>query len=85
MKLITPTMGMTLHVGKEGQVTQVGTWSKNEYPTHQELWREIEFIYGKSKEISKITKQDEWKDGELTAFALTITIDDIPAIAIFNY
>lgn len=83
----TPTMGVTFRVGEEGQVTQVSNWSKNEYPTQQELWREIEFIYGETytldKEISKITKQDEWIDGELTAFALTI--DDMPAIAIFTY
>ncbi|MBO1909972.1 hypothetical protein J4G37_34955, partial [Microvirga sp. 3-52] len=31
----------------------------------------------------EITKIDEWIDGELTAFALTI--DDMPAIALFNY
>jgi hypothetical protein len=83
----SPTIGVTLHVGEEGQVTQISTWSKNEYPTQQELWREIEFIYGETytldKEIAKITKQDEWIDGELTAFALTI--DNMPAIAIFNY
>ena len=82
-----PTMGVTLRVGDEGEVTQLSAWSKNEYPTQQELWREIEFFYGETysldKEIAKIIKQDEWIDGELTVFALTI--DDMPTIAIFNY
>ncbi|MBE4909863.1 hypothetical protein IMZ08_17650 [Bacillus luteolus] len=82
-----PTMGVTLRVDKEGKVTQIGTWSNQEYPTQLELWREIEFMYGETytlnKEISEIIKRDEWIDGELTAFALTI--DDMPTIALFNY
>ena len=80
-------MGVTLHVDKGGKVTQIGTWSNQEYPTQQELWREIEYIYGETytlnKDISEVTKQDEWINGELTAFALTI--DDMPAIALYNY
>ncbi len=83
----TPTMGEILRIDEEGQVTQIGTWSNQEDPTQQELWRDIEFIYGETytldKEITKITKQYEWIDGELTAFALTI--DDMSAIALFNY
>ncbi|WP_078547939.1 hypothetical protein [Litchfieldia alkalitelluris] len=83
----TPTMGVTLRVGKEGQVTQIGTWSNGDYPIQQELWKEVQFFHGEdytlSKKIAKITKQDEWIDGELTAFALTV--DDLPAIALFNY
>ena len=82
-----PTMGVTLRVGGNGEVTQLSTWSKNEYPTQRELWREIEFFHGDTysldKEIAKIMKHDEWFDGELTVFALTI--DDMPAIALFNY
>ena len=35
------------------------------------------------KDIADITKEDEWIDGELTAFALTI--NGLPAIAIYNY
>jgi hypothetical protein len=83
----TLPMGVTLRVDEEGRVTQIGTWSNQEYPTQQELWREIAFIYGESysldKDIAEITKQDVWIDGELTAFALII--DDMPAIALFNY
>ena len=83
----TPRVGAILRVGKENQVTQIGTWSNLEYPTQQELWREIEFTYGESYTLDKksidIIKEDEWIDGELTAFALTI--DDLPAIALFNY
>ena len=83
----TPMMGVTFRVDEEGQVTQNGSWSKQEYPKQQELWREIEYSYGEpytlDKEIAEITKQDEWIDGELTAFALTI--DHMPAIALFNY
>lgn len=83
----TPRVGVTLHVGKGNQVTQIGTWSNLEYPTQQDLWREIEFTYGESYTLDKksidIIKKDEWIDGELTAFALTI--DDLPAIALFNY
>ncbi len=80
-------MGVTLRVDKEGKVTQIGTWSNQDYPNQQELWREIEFMYGETyslnKEISEVTKHDEWIKGELTAFALTI--DDMPTIALFNY
>ena len=83
----TPSMGVTFRVDEEGQVTQTGTWSKREYPKQQELWREIEFTYGETytldKEVVEVTKQDEWIDGELTAFALTI--DNMPTIALFNY
>ncbi|OCA84053.1 hypothetical protein A8F94_15085 [Bacillus sp. FJAT-27225] len=83
----TPTIGVTLRVDKEGQVKQIGTWTKQDHPKQQELWREIEFIHGSTysldKEIPEITKQDEWIEGQLTAFALTI--NDKPAIAIFNY
>jgi len=84
---LTPKIGTTLRVNKEGQVTQIGTWSKQEYPQRQDLWREIEFIYGEpytlDKEKIEITKQDEWIEGKLTAFALTI--DDTPSIALFTY
>ncbi|WP_252503995.1 hypothetical protein [Sporosarcina sp. Marseille-Q4943] len=83
----TPKTGMTLRVNKKGQVTQIGTWSKQEYPKQQDLWQEIEFMYGEpytlDKEKIEITKQDEWIDGKLTAFALTI--DDMPSIALFTY
>lgn len=82
-----PQMGVTLSVDKEGQVTQTSTWSTQDYPTQQELWREIPFSYGGTytldKELAEITKLDEWINGELTAFALTI--DNLPAIALFNY
>ncbi|WP_199173103.1 hypothetical protein [Sporosarcina sp. P2] len=83
----TPKFGVMLRVGKDDQVTQIGSWSKNEYPTPQELWREIEFTYGEAytlgKESIDIVKQDEWLDGQLIASALTI--NDLPAIALFNY
>lgn len=83
----TPKIGVTLFVGNENQVTQIGTWSNHEYPTQEELWREIEITYGETYTLDKksidIIKKDEWIDGEQTAFALTI--DDLPAIAIFNY
>lgn len=82
----TPTIGVTLRVDKD-DVTEIGTWSDLEYPTQQELWREIhsyyESPYSLSKDLAKITKIDEWIYGELTAFALTI--DDMPAIALFYY
>lgn len=85
--VVSPTMGVTLRVNDKGQVTQGGTWESNDYPTQQELWRELEFSYGETyslgKKIPKITKQDEWMDGELTVFALTI--EDMPAIAVYNY
>lgn len=83
----TPMIGVTLRADKEGQVTQTSYWSNLDYPTQQELWREIKFIYGEpytlDKDIADITKEDEWMDGELTAFALTI--NDMPAIALYNY
>ncbi|WP_226671118.1 glucosyltransferase domain-containing protein [Metabacillus litoralis] len=83
----TPSFGVSLSVDEEGSVMQTSNWSNQEYPKQKELWRELEFIYGENytldKEIAEITKQDEWIDGELTAFALTI--DDTPAIALFEY
>lgn len=83
----TPTVGVTLRVDEKGKVTQISSWSNQEFPTQQELWREVAFIYGENysldKEIAEITKQDQWIDGELTAFALNI--NDMPAIALFNY
>ena len=84
--IVTPTIGVTLRVDKD-EVTEIGTWSNLEYPTQQELWREIQSFYKSpyslNKDLAEITKIDEWIDGELTAFALTI--DDKPAIALFNY
>ncbi|WP_342505338.1 hypothetical protein [Sporosarcina sp. FSL K6-2383] len=83
----TPTMGVTLRVDRKGQVTQILTWSNLGYPAQQELWRKIEFFYGETytldKDIADVTKEDEWINGELTAFALTI--DEMPAIAFYNY
>ena len=83
----TPKFGVVLRVDKDDQVTQIGSWSDGEYPTQQELWRELEFTYGETytldKESIDIIKQDEWIAGQLTAFALTI--NDLPAIALFNY
>ena len=83
----TSEIGVTLRVDKKGQVTQVGTWTKRDYPKQQELWQELELMFRESytldKEIAKVTKQDVRIDGELTVFALTI--DDIPTIAIFTY
>ena len=83
----TPKIGVTLRVDKEGQVVQTGWWSNSNHPTQQELWREIEFNYDGpytlDKGIADITKEDEWIEDELTAFALTI--NSMPAIALFNY
>lgn len=83
----TPKIGVTLRVDKEGQVTQTNWWSGSDHPTQQELWREIKFSYdgpySLDKKIKDIKKKDEWINGELTAFALTI--DNMPAIALFNY
>lgn len=83
----TPMIGATLHVDKRGAVTQTGSWEDSAYPTQREVWKTLEFIYGEfytlDKEIPNITKEDEWIEDELIAFALTI--NDIPAIALFNY
>ncbi|MDV6377881.1 hypothetical protein ORD22_06345 [Sporosarcina sp. GW1-11] len=77
----TPTIGVTFDVSKEGQVKQIGTWSTDEYPTQQELWREVKSIVGDpytlEAGIADITKEDEWIDA--------LTIDHQPAIALFSY
>jgi len=80
-----PLQGVTLRVDKKGKVTQVSTWFDREYPTQEELWKEVESKgdYTLDSKPKEITKEDEWIDGELTAFALTI--DGKPAIAVFNY
>ena len=87
----TPMVGVTLRVDKKGQVTQGGTWggvwTNREYPSQRELWQELEYTfrddYTLDMEIAEVTKQDEWIDGSLTVFALTI--DNMPTIAIFTY
>lgn len=82
----TPTIGVILRVDKD-DVAEIGDWSSLEYPTQEDLWQEIqsyyESPYSLNKDLAEITKIDEWIDGELTAFALTI--NDMPAIALFNY
>lgn len=83
----TPFKGVTLNVDDNGEIKQVSYWTDGEFPTQQEVWRELEFTYGESYTLDKdgieITKQDEWIEGELTVFALTI--DNMPAIAIYEY
>jgi len=85
--LDTPEIGVTLRVKKDGSVSQVATWTNSDYPTQQELWRNLQtnFLgdYALDKEIPEIKKIDTWIDGELTVFALTI--DDKHSIAIFTY
>ncbi|WP_449539658.1 tripartite tricarboxylate transporter TctB family protein [Ferdinandcohnia sp. Marseille-Q9671] len=83
----TPTVGVTFRVDKEGKVKQIGTWTNQDYPRQHDLWQEIKYIYGETytldKKLSHITKKDEWMEGELTAFALSI--DEAPTIALFTY
>lgn len=78
----SPNIGVTLRVDDKGQVKQLGTWSKNEYRHNKSIFS-FRKTYTLDKEIPKISKQDEWIDGELTVFALMM--DDLPAIAIFQY
>ncbi|WKA60376.1 hypothetical protein QWY16_09805 [Planococcus shenhongbingii] len=86
-KIESPLFGVTLYVDQSGEVSQPSTWTKQEYPAQQDLWKELEFSYGEEysleKDLPVITKQDEWIDGELTAFALAI--DESPAIAVYEY
>jgi len=83
----TPEIGVTLYIDKEGIITQTSWWSKDENLTQQEIWRTIKLqhidAYTLDSEIPTITKEDEWINDEITAFALTI--NDLPAIALFNY
>ena len=85
--LDTPEIGVTLRVKKDGSVSQVSTWTNSDYPTQQELWRNLQtnFLgdYALDKEIPEVKKIDTWIDGELTVFALTV--DGKPSIAIFTY
>ncbi|MFJ7732625.1 hypothetical protein ACIQXF_12090 [Lysinibacillus sp. NPDC097231] len=84
----TPQIGVDLRVDKHGKVKQVSTWSNEEYPTQENLWRVLKFHlfeeYTLDKNIPVITKKDFWFNGDgLTVFALKI--DDSPAIAVFTY
>ncbi|GAB0169248.1 LPXTG cell wall anchor domain-containing protein [Lysinibacillus sp. CTST325] len=84
----TPQIGVDLRVDKQGKVTQVSTWTKEEYPTQENLWKVIEFHlfeeYTLDKNIPFITKKDYWFNGDgLTVFALKV--NDSPAIAVFTY
>ena len=83
----TPTMGMEMAVNRSGDITEASYWSKLDSLPQQELWKELEFSYGFAytldKKIPEITKLDEWIDGGLTAFALSI--NDNPAIALYDY
>lgn len=79
-------IGVYFQVDKEGQVTEKGTWSKFGYPSsQQELWRDLVFEHyeGLDTNIPEIIKKDEWFEGELAVFGLTI--DGESAIALFNY
>lgn len=93
----TPHIGVTLRVGDDGSVSQVSTWEDMDYPSQQELWREIEHrqiltgntvaelegaMLDKEKMI-EVLLRDQWIDGELTVFA--VTINDLPAVAVYNY
>ncbi len=83
----TPDKGVTLHVDDNDKIQQISNWTDGRFPTQEELWRELEFPYGETytldKENVEITKQDDWIEGELTVFALTI--DNMPAIVIYEY
>lgn len=83
----TPEMGVTLQVGENGDIQQVSNWTTGEFPAQQDVWQELEFHYGGNytlnREAVEISKQDEWIEGELTVFALTI--DQLPAIAVYEY
>ena len=83
----TPEMGVTLIVDDEGEARQIGNWTDGGYPDQKNLWEELEFHYGKDytldREDGEITRKDEWINGELTVFALTI--DGNPAIAVYEY
>ena len=83
----SPTMGVEMAVNRAGDVTETAYWHMLDSLTQQEVWKELEFSYGGAytldKEIPEITKLDEWMDGRLTAFALSI--NDKPAIALFDY
>lgn len=83
----TPETGVTLHVEDNGDVIQKSYWDAMDYPSQQDLWQTLTLSYHDdysldSKNVETI-KQDEWIDGELTVFALTI--DGNPAIAVFEY
>lgn len=83
----TPQFGVTLGVKSNGEVFQTSTWDATGILAQENLWKTLYFAYHDdysldSKQI-EITKQDEWIDGELTVFALTI--DDHPAIGVYEY
>lgn len=79
--------GVILSVDSDGNVAQKGSWSAAGYPERVELWRELAYVTGEpytlDSHIPFITKQDEWTEGELTAFALQV--DGKPAVAVFTY
>lgn len=84
----TPQIGVELRVDKHGKVTQVATWTKNDYPTQENLWKVLEYQllddYTLDEKIPAITKIDAWFNGDgLTVFALEV--NDSPAIAVFTY
>lgn len=83
----TPDLGVTLHVDDNDEIEQISNWTDGGFPAQPELWQELEFSYGETYTLDRddieITKQDEWIEGELTVFALTI--DQMPAIAIYEY
>lgn len=83
----SPTMGVEMAVNRAGDVTETAYWHMLDSLTQQELWKGIEFSYEGAytldRESPEIAKLDEWMDGGLTAFALSI--NDRPAIALFDY
>lgn len=83
----TPEMGVTLFVNDNGDVTQTSYWNAADYPAQQDLWQTLTLGYHNDYSLDSekvvITKEDEWIEGELTVFALTI--NGRPAIAVYEY
>lgn len=81
----TERAGVTMRVGKGGNVAQTSYWTNDGYPTQETLWQTIATTapYSLDHQLPHVEKKDSWVDGEWTVFA--VTIDGQPALAFYQY
>lgn len=83
----SPELGVELKVDRKGRVHQTSSWSNYDNLSQEEVYRSLVgnyFLnYSLEDEIPEVKKIDQFIDGSLTAFA--VTINENPFLAIFNY
>lgn len=83
----SPELGVELKVDGKGRVHQTSSWSNYDNLSQEELYRSLagDYLlnYSLEDELPDMRKIDQFIDGSLTVFAMTI--DENPCLAIFEY